>query len=216
MRHTDTIFLILFLNLNVLCDEQLADSEEVFEDNDVFGDKLIKTSKKDIVGHVASSTEDLSRLFCSEQTVLRRLSRLISYLKQTQRQLDKRLVQSLVKMGRYRMLDSPTIPRCLDHVSNPLNSYHLLSRTVKFWPETLGNINKLLGSAAAAGYEKSDVGRQLVRDLRDAVRQLSLPDLADLRYGGMIGLMNLVKVRDADRNITETVMPLVRILVAGF
>ena len=96
-------------------------------DNGVFGDDLIDIKREDIQKHVASSVENLAELLCSEQRLLDGLINFKTVVeKETEICQDKsiqNMIQIIKKIEKYKLFEQSNKEKCLEHVSNPINSF---------------------------------------------------------------------------------------------
>ena len=112
-----------------------------FSDNDVFGDDLIHVNEQDIQKHVASSVENLGELLCSEQELIHKLLAFKSALEKeitvTKDKSAQIMVNIIKKLEKYKLLETLSQEKCLQHVSNPINCFLLLKRTTRIWTQKL-------------------------------------------------------------------------------
>ena len=113
-------------------------------DNGVFGDDLIDIKIEDIQKHVASSVENLAELLCSEQRLLDGLINFKTVVeKETEICKDKsiqNMIHIIKKIEKYKLFEQSSQEVCLEHVSNPINSFLLLKRTTRIMSKKIKNL----------------------------------------------------------------------------
>ena len=135
----------------------------------LFSDHFEENTEEEIQRNIASSTEDLARLYQYEQEMLDRLLEFSSLLKGSSIATKNTNVQKLLKicekLDQFVQFDEEEGKSYISHMGQPIRSYHLLKRATKIWPQKLRSLLTLFGiKSREAGAELDEAQIKLGLD----------------------------------------------------
>ena len=157
----------------------------------LFSDHFEENTQEEIQRNIASSTEDLAKLYQYEQEMLGSLLEFSSQLMGSSIATKNTNVQKLMKicekLEQFVQFEEKEEKSYISHMGQIIRSYHLLKRATTIWPQKLRSLLTLYKSAKKTIAATIGAG---IFPLK-AIKDFPFVEESDLSAGSVGGILNI-------------------------